>query len=264
MSQLPSQFSQSALQDYVDCARRFELKYIQKMRWPAAESEPIELQEAHMRRGALFHQMIHLHHLGVPPEQIATTEMDDDLRLWWQAYLESDVLQNLPQNRYPEYTLSVPLAGRRLIAKYDLLAYDQSRGVIVDWKTSLWRTKRAVLEQRLQTVVYRYVAVAAGVIPADQLTMIYWFAAHPEDIAILPYSQAQYSQDEHYLTALLQEIEKREVFDLTVHVNRCFYCVFRSLCERGVSAGDFEGIDEIDIDDDAFDLDFDQVAEVVF
>lgn len=263
MSKLPPQFSQSALQDYVDCARRFELKYIDRMRWPAAESEPIEVQEEHMRRGALFHQMVHLHHLGVPPEQIVKTELDDDLRAWWAAYLASDLVRDLPQNRYPEHTLSVPLAGRRLIAKYDLLAYDAERAVIVDWKTSLHRTKQSTLEQRLQTIIYRYVTVAAGIAPADSVTMVYWFAAHPQDAAVLPYSEAQYAEDEVYLTGLIQEIEGRKVFDLTTDTHRCLYCVYRSLCERGVVAGEFESID-LDVDDDDFDLDFDQVAEVAF
>ena len=263
MRQLPTQYSQSALQDYVDCARRFELKYIKKMRWPAAESEPIEVQEEHMRRGALFHQMVHLHHLGVPPDQIVKAELDDDLRVWWAAYLASDVLRDLPSNRHPEYTLSVPMAGRRLIAKYDLLAHDSTRAVIVDWKTSINRTKPAILEKRLQTIIYRYVTVAAGIASADAVMMVYWFAAHPDETVILPYSMAQYAEDEAYLTELITRIEGQKTFDLTTDTHRCLYCVYRSLCERGVVAGAFDGIEaEPDLDD--FDLDFDQIAEVEF
>ena len=51
MSILPNfVFSQSSLQDYVDCARRFELRYIDELRWPAVVAEPSETHEAHMQR----------------------------------------------------------------------------------------------------------------------------------------------------------------------------------------------------------------------
>ena len=32
--------SQSSLQDYVDCARRFQLRYLDRLSYPAIESEP--------------------------------------------------------------------------------------------------------------------------------------------------------------------------------------------------------------------------------
>ena len=41
-SKLPPQFafSQSSLQDYMDCPRRFQLRYLDRLIYPAAESEP--------------------------------------------------------------------------------------------------------------------------------------------------------------------------------------------------------------------------------
>ena len=47
MSLLPPgfQFSQRSLQDYVDCRRRFELRYLQNLAWPAVEAEPHLEQE---------------------------------------------------------------------------------------------------------------------------------------------------------------------------------------------------------------------------
>ena len=42
MSNLPADFhfSQGSLQDYVDCPRRFQLRYMMKLAWPAVEAEP--------------------------------------------------------------------------------------------------------------------------------------------------------------------------------------------------------------------------------
>jgi hypothetical protein len=33
-------FTQSSLQDYLDCPRRFQLRYVLDQPWPAVESEP--------------------------------------------------------------------------------------------------------------------------------------------------------------------------------------------------------------------------------
>ena len=39
------QFSQNSLQDYVDCPRRFQLRYLLRQPWPAVESEPLSEYE---------------------------------------------------------------------------------------------------------------------------------------------------------------------------------------------------------------------------
>ena len=36
------QLNQSYLQDYIACPRRFQLKVLEGISWPAADSEPIE------------------------------------------------------------------------------------------------------------------------------------------------------------------------------------------------------------------------------
>ena len=50
------QFSQSSLQDFETCPRRFELRYLQRLSWPAIESEPIQVAERLAQLGADFHR----------------------------------------------------------------------------------------------------------------------------------------------------------------------------------------------------------------
>ena len=107
------QFSQGSLQDYVDCPRRFQLRYVHHLAWPAAESEPALENERHLRQGAAFHRLVHQHVLGLPPEQLSRTVADEALRRWWRNYL-AEPPADLPPSRYPEIVLSAPVGGHRL------------------------------------------------------------------------------------------------------------------------------------------------------
>ena len=269
------QFTQSNLQDYVDCARRFQLKYLQDLEWPAVEAEPIADRERHMRQGASFHHMVYQHHAGVPEAVLTQTASDEPLAHWWANYLNHPP-QGLPEQRYSEMALSAPLAGYRLLAKYDVIAIEQgNRFIIVDWKTNRRVPPKQFLAERLQTIVYTYLLVRAGAhlnngqaIQAQQVEMIYWFAEAPTETVHFPYSEEQFHEDEAHLTELIDGIMRRRTFDLTTDTKKCLFCTYRSLCERGIGAGNINEIDAetlADVDDDLdFDFNFDQIAEVEF
>jgi RecB family exonuclease len=268
------QFSQSSLQDYAECARRFELRYIRRLKWPAVEAEPVAERERHMRQGAAFHHMVHQHLLGVPAEALSAAAMDEQLRGWWERYLSSGFVDKLPEQRYPEIMLSAMLDGHRLTAKYDLIAVQPGeRIVIVDWKTAQRKPERAKLAERLQTVIYPYLLVQAGAhlsggetVTPEQVEMIYWFADDPGSPEHFAYTAGQYRADGDQLAALVAEIQARTVFDLTTETRRCRFCTYRSLCERGIVAGNLDELEAGDDDSAGFELDFDfdQVAEIEF
>jgi CRISPR/Cas system-associated exonuclease Cas4 (RecB family) len=276
------QFSQGSLQDYVDCPRRFQLRYVLQLAWPAQEVEPALENEQHMQQGAAFHRLVHRHALGIPAEDLSRAVQEPDLRRWWHNYLERGP-QELPEARYPEVVLSAPLGDCRLVARYDLVAVDAGqRVVIVDWKTSRKRTKREVLAERLQTKVYPYLLARAGAhlnggqpIAPEQVEMVYWFAGYPEQPARFGYDTLQYETDEAYLASLIEEIVglNDEVFRLTDEVRRCQFCPYRSLCQRGVRAGTLDEVLDATLDaiiegeagaGDAFDIDFEQIAEIAY
>ena len=293
MTILPTdfRFSQGSLQDYVDCRRRFELRYLWRLAWPAVETEPILESERHMQAGQAFHRLIQQHLLGLPVErltQMATSFAftGQELPRWWANYLSSASrtlgLEQLPDpavQQEVETTLSASLAGYRLLAKYDAILRlpgdPPAKFIIVDWKTSRNRPPRAWLAGRLQTRLYPSLLVAAGAFlndkqPIDpaQVEMIFWFSEYPNNPERFAYSESQYNQDRDYLTGLMAEIESlgESEFYLTDQVKRCEFCKYRSLCERGVSAGRLNQLpDELSGAGEAgFSLDFDQIAEVEF
>jgi CRISPR/Cas system-associated exonuclease Cas4 (RecB family) len=267
------QFSQNNLQDYVDCPRRFQLRYLLRQRWPALQSQPVLEQEKHMKQGDRFHHMVYQSQCGIPAEALTCANTDLALEMWWHNYLAYP-LQNLPQQRYPEFTLSAPFAGHRLVAKYDLLAVDPGRQiVIVDWKTSRKRPARAYLAQRLQTRLYPLMAVLAGMrmtggldVFPEQVTMIYWFASSPTDPEIFHYDQEQFEADRQEIYRLITQVASttEKTFFLTTLERTCTYCTYRSMCGRGNMAGDWNAWDEDDIDGQPDTLDFTSIGEIHF
>lgn len=266
------QFSQTSLQDYRDCTRRFELRYLEKLRWPAIVAEPSDAYERHIRLGEAFHRLVHQSMLDIPLERLDASITDDELRTWWTAF-QTDALAGLPEERYNEITLFTTIGGYRLLAKYDLLAIlPGEKAVIVDWKTGQYRPRRETLEQRLQTLVYRYVLAEAGAqlnggqpISPEQVEMVYWFAQNPQKTERFQYDAKAHQAARQMLEALIREIDARTVFELTPDVSKCRHCVYRSLCERGIQAGDMSNLDlDAATEQPTVDFDFDQIAEAEF
>jgi CRISPR/Cas system-associated exonuclease Cas4 (RecB family) len=270
--------SQSSLQDYLECPRRFQLRYLQNLQWPAVEVEPLLERERHMQLGDRFHQMAHQYLNGVPGEVIAASIDDSQLAQWWEYFADTG-LQGIPERRYSEVSLVTSVNGFRLVAKYDLVAIaDDGSIVIVDWKTNTNRPKRNTLERRMQTKVYPYVMARSGAdlnngraVDTAKIEMIYWFANTGQGIERFAYSDALHATIGSELRALIREIEESQNFTLTEDHGKCLFCTYRSLCRRGEKAGDLMALLNSEEDPpgsgDGFDLDdfdFDQIAEVEF
>jgi CRISPR/Cas system-associated exonuclease Cas4 (RecB family) len=247
-------FSQASLADYVDCPRRFQLRYVLEQAWPAVESEPLLERERLAELGRRFHKLIQQHVIGLPIEVLTPSPDEPELARWWQSYLEAlaSNLSDLPLSRRAEAAMSIPLKSYRLAAHFDLIAAADDRAVIVDWKTEHRQPAREQLLKRMQTRVYRYVLSEAQQRPPGTISMIYWFAQYPDQPIALPYDAAQYTDDRQFLYGLIEEIEQSAQrgaeWDKTPDERKCAYCVYRSLCNRGVQAGTIDPAeDDLDL-----------------
>ncbi len=263
-------FSQSSLQDYLDCPRRFSLRYLTQMVWPGAESEPVAEYERRQQEGLLFHRLVQQHMLGLPDEKLSRLAAGPDLKRWWQNFLEAD-LDLEGSSLHTELTLSCPIGRHRLVAKYDLVARRDGAVHIFDWKTYARRPREDQLASRWQTRVYRYLMVKAGTylnggVPflPEQVQMVYWFADYPSSPAVLPYDESQLARDRSSLEAIIAEISAAHEFPLTDDQNQCRFCVFRSYCDRGNVAATLAGQDPDAEPESAWDINFEQISEIEF
>jgi CRISPR/Cas system-associated exonuclease Cas4 (RecB family) len=274
-------FSQGKLQDFEDCRKRFLYRYIHQLSWPAIESEPYLDNELYLLQGLRFHKMVQQLLTGLPPERLSEQINDEKLQRWWDNFLA--FFERLIDKRdwkssfqYPEINLSAPVGNYRLVAKCDLIMIkEDGTCTIYDWKTSRRRPKLTWLMDRYQTRVYPFLLIESGAslaqgrsIDPDRVEMIYWFTEYPDQPERIAYSQEKYQADKILLGDKISLISRlgEDQFPLTPNEKRCQYCVYRSLCNRGVSA---EEISEKNPEwgfDDEFDfvIDIQAIAEIEY
>ena len=260
--------------------RRFQLKYINQLTWPAAETEPALENEIFLQQGAAFHRLVQQHLLGVPTEKLTSiAKQNAKLAGWWENFLASvknlEGFEKLPGlTLHPEISLSAPIGEYRIVGKYDLLSIVDDKFIIYDWKTSRKQPKQEWIAANLQTHVYPYLLVKADgylnsgkPIEPSQVEMVYWFANFPAAPLKFPYNEEQYKEDQQYIENLIEEIKLLDESPavMTDNEKRCRFCVYRSLCNRGVAAGPFDELEDDELQDDFdFELDFEQIAEIEF
>ena len=262
--------SQSSLQDYVDCSLRFKLRYLDRLSYPAIESEPALENEKHQREGEYFHRLLQQYLIGIPAEQISKMANTPNLEKWWANWQRFIAQQELGRH-YSEVTLSAPLEKYRLVAKYDLISINDGKATIYDWKTYRKRPRDEWLSARMQTRVYRAMMVQAGAhlnngqaFEPEQVEMIYWFADFPDEPARFGYTSAQYKRDWDALVKLSAEVNSASSYPQTDDRQKCTFCTYRSYCERGVVAGDI-GLAETEMEaEELFDVNFEQIGEIAF
>lgn len=248
-------FTRRRLCDLLDCSRRYWLRNVARRPWPADPLPPSA--EESVLRGTRFHQLMQRHFLGLELGPISP-----DLQDWWQAWLDHP-LALPPGRRLPELTLSVPLAGQRLLARFDLLALSpDGSALIVDWKTARRPPSRAELAADLQTQLYPFVLAQGGqaLLPAfspplrpEQIEMVYWLAQAPAAPLRFPYSTGQHDADRaffQHLIHLAQRLDPSREPPPTEDLSRCAPCAFRNYCQRLVTPspdpGWMDDLDELD------------------
>lgn len=242
------QLSQSALAAFRRCERRFYLRFVRRLEWPAPLTGSEQAWERSLQRGEDLHLLIEQAALGMDAQALAEASGDAQLLDWWNQLMAHPPPQ--PAGTvYSELELTVPLGNHRLVARFDRLVCGDEAGTpfihIFDWKTGTAQPPQ-LLADSWQTAIYRFVAVeassqltAGGVaVAATSVSFTYWQADAPLQPVLLDYDEAAHEAARHRLQAALDDIEIRlaggeDRFARTADPEACRHCPYRSYCERG-------------------------------
>lgn len=259
-------FTQHNLNDFAECNHRFFQRHIAQQPWPATDiSSPQAMaHERRLRAGVALHRWIERFWLGAIDPLVDAPDGDDELRALWSRFIATD-FSFLPAQRNPELALACELGARRLHARYDLLAIEPGRAVIVDWKSAR-NVGYEGWASRLQTRVYLFVLAEAGEpyhggVPLEpaQCEMRYWLGNAEQPWVTVPYSPKQHEANREYLSRMAGDIFRRAspaAFLMTDDARQCAACGYRTLCKRDAEHAVREGwqddlrVEDRDIIDD--------------
>lgn len=232
-------FSRYKLTTFLACQRRFQLRYVRDLPWPA---EPVtEAWREASRRGRAFHRMLHRHFLDLPVAEPAGD--DPALQRWWRIFREE--APSLPAGeRRPEETLTVPIDGHRLSGRFDLLILSGDRAHIFDWKTEARPRSATALRDDWQTVLYLALLVEGSralrpggpPLNPEKVDLTYWFVQAPQAAVTIPYGHDAHAENWQRLTDLVRLIDHRlseeGVWPLTDDWEECGRCAYQVFCGR--------------------------------
>ena len=247
--------SQSAIDTYQRCPRRYYLRYVRGLDWPAPlTSSELDFEQA-MRRGEHFHLLIQQQSLGMDVTPMVDASDDEILRNWWHSFLDHarTHMPAVTRAQYTEVELAVTIEGVTVVAKFDNLAIEEDGGILIfDWKTGTPRTVEH-LARTWQSVVYQFIATERGgqlrqpatlpKVEARQVHLTYWHARDAQHPVRLPYDDQMHEEGRRRLTSVIAEMkgliecDQEAVFVHTPNEGECRHCPYRSYCERGREAG---------------------------
>lgn len=243
-------FSRHRLSDFLACQRRFQLRYIKQLAWPAA---PIEDHAAAARQlGEQFHRLLHHHFLGLAPgEEI---KRQPTLRRWWEIFQQEGPAIPLGE-RYPELGLTAPIGRHLLTGRFDLLVMSDEAAHLFDWKTEARPRSEAALREDLQTRLY--LALITEGAPAlgrplepERVSLTYWYVNDPARSVTITYNQAAHQRAWDWLESVTAQIMELAAGDqrlpLTDDWQECARCLYQVYCGRQAAGfdPDWPGWDE--------------------
>lgn len=241
--------SRGKLTTFLECRRRFQLRYLDGAAWPAAPLAAAD--EERLGWGQQFHQLAQRHFLGLTIEP--ATIADRTLRGWWLTFAQ--FLPNLPHGRntphiriLPELTLTIPIGRHLLHGRFDLLIIGETDGRpfahLYDWKTGR-QPDETTLRHDWQTRLYLAMLAEGGQAlwgegqtppSPEQISLTYWYVTAPDKPHTFVYNQAWHEQNWTEINAIVAQIEAQQntggIWPLTEDRSQCQVCAYQALCGR--------------------------------
>lgn len=236
-------YSQNSLNTYKVCPTKFKYKYIDNINLNIGEVENRDYYES-LKLGRDFHLVCERYFRKIPT---GLSSGNEKFERWIKKIKK--VVPIKDENIYlPEYEVRLRLGENNIQAKYDLVVIGKNTISIWDWKTEAKKIEQRNLENRMQTIVYMF--LAKEVIPKlldvevdyKNIKMNYYQPEFYVDPITINYSEEKHNINKNKILSLM-DIVQRTVFeeedykdicentiDLIKNKDNCKFCEFNKLC----------------------------------
>jgi PD-(D/E)XK nuclease superfamily len=237
--------SQSHLSLLETCPRQFQHQILEQLSLQSLGGQDwAGEQEARLRSGSEFHQLVQQRSLSLPIEVLLADA--SPLQTWFRAFerAEPDLFTATEAWGFAEseHVRTLAMLGHSLVVVYDYVVLESERALILDWKTYGKPDSVVSIVESWQSRLYLYVLSRTSHYPPEHIAMRYWFfnrdgIAQPLDLS---YSDAKQADIDRRLTALLTQFnqwltdytQENLPFPQTPQWDTCDRCAYAVRCGR--------------------------------
>lgn len=227
-------YSQNSLNTYKSCPFKFKYKYIDNVNWRYDDLGSREYYDS-MKYGRDFHLLCERYFSNLP-----IGNNDDKFDVWMKNI--ERLLPLKEENIYfPEYEVRLKFGDSEILAMYDLVIIEPNKISLWDWKTENREISYKNAENRMQTIVYMF--LAEEVIRKqfytnyniENISMNYYQPELNNRPITITYNENLHRDNTLKIARFIDSIENTD-FDDEINIiknkNHCKYCEFNKLCNN--------------------------------
>lgn len=229
-------FSQNSINTYRSCPLKFKFKYVDKLNWKQDDEGSRDYYE-NLKLGSDFHLICERYFSNIPTGIEFLN--NEEFNIWLEKIKRLIPIKD-DKLYLPEYEVRYSLNNFKIQAKFDLVVVDKDSISIWDWKTENRKIEYKDVENRVQTLVYLFLAsetigkIYNLDIDYENIKLSYYQPAYYNEPITITYSNEKHNinkkQLENYIGNILNTNYDEE--KNMKNIKHCKFCEFNKLCNN--------------------------------
>lgn len=229
-------FSQNSINTYRSCPLKFKFKYVDKLNWKQDDEGSRDYYE-NLKLGSDFHLICERYFSNIPTGIEFLN--NEEFNIWLEKIKRLVPIKD-DKLYLPEYEVRYSLNNFKIQAKFDLVVLDKDSISIWDWKTENRKIEYKDVENRIQTLVYLFLAsetigkIYNLDIDYENIKLSYYQPEYYNEPITIKYSNENHNinkkQLENYIGNILNTNYDEE--KNIKNIKHCKFCEFNKLCNN--------------------------------
>jgi CRISPR/Cas system-associated exonuclease Cas4 (RecB family) len=229
-------FSQNSINTYRSCPLKFKFKYVDKLNWKQDDEGSRDYYE-NLKLGSDFHLICERYFSNIPTGIEFLN--NEEFNIWLEKIKRLVPIKD-DKLYLPEYEVRYSLNNFKIQAKFDLVVVDKDSISIWDWKTENRKIEYKDVENRVQTLVYLFLAsetigkIYNLDIDYENIKLSYYQPEYYNEPITITYSNEKHKinkkQLENYIGNILNTNYDEE--KNIKNIKHCKFCEFNKLCNN--------------------------------